>query len=101
MKSKFILSTLALLLFALLGGGSVDPDALGATFVTIIVIVLIVVIVAGIVAMVQSHNRNKRLQMIKEDEENSTDFDRSVFIGDDRLKIYFDSYKFLNIFSGC
>ena len=93
MKSKFIVSTLALLLFALLGGGSVDPDALGATFVTIIVIVLIVVIVAGIVAMVQSHNRNKRLQMIKEDEENSTDFDRSVFIGDDRLKIYFDSNK--------
>ena len=93
MKSKFILSTLALLLFALLGGGSIDPDALGATFVTLIVIVLIVVIVAGIVAMVQSHNRNKRLQMIKEDEENSTDFDRSVFIGDDRLKIYFDSNK--------
>ena len=31
--------------------------------------------------------------MIKEDEEKSSDFDRSVFIGDDRLKIYFDSNK--------
>ena len=93
MKSKFLLSSLTLLLFALLGGGSIDPDALGATFVTIIVIVVIVVIAAGIAAMVQSHNKNKRLQMIKEDEGNSSDFDRSVFIGDDRLKIYFDSNK--------
>ena len=93
MKSKFLLSSLTVLLFALLGGGSIDPDALGATFVTIIVIVVIVVIAAGIAAMVQSHNKNKRLQMIKEDEENSSDFDRSVFIGDDRLKIYFDSTK--------
>ena len=93
MKSKIILSSLALLLFALLGGGSVDPDKMGALFVIIIVIVVIVVIAAGITAMVQSHNKNKRLQMIKEDEENSTDFDRSVFIGDDRLKIYFDSNK--------
>ena len=59
MKSKFLLSSLTLLLFALLGGGSIDPDALGATFVTIIVIVVIVVIAAGIAAMVQSHNKNK------------------------------------------
>jgi uncharacterized protein (UPF0333 family) len=80
-------------LFALLGGGSINPDDMGALFIIILVIVLIVVIVAGIVAMVQSHNKNKRLQLIKEDEEKSTDFDRSVFIGDDRLKIYFDSNK--------
>lgn len=93
MKSKFIFSSLALLLFALLGGGSINPDDMGALFIIILVIVLIVVIVAGIVAMVQSHNKNKRLQLIKEDEEKSTDFDRSVFIGDDRLKIYFDSNK--------
>ena len=93
MKSKFILSTLALILFALLGGGSIDPDDIGGFFVMLLVVVAVVAIIAGITAMVQSHNRNKRLQMIKEDEENSTDFDRSVFIGDDRLKIYFDSNK--------
>lgn len=93
MKSKFIFSSLALLMFALLGGGSVDPDDMGVFFVIIIVIVAVVVIAAGITAMVQSHNKNKRLQMIKEDEEKSSDFDRSVFIGDDRLKIYFDSNK--------
>ena len=80
-------------MFALLGGGSVDPDDMGVFFVIIIVIVAVVVIAAGITAMVQSHNKNKRLQMIKEDEEKSSDFDRSVFIGDDRLKIYFDSNK--------
>lgn len=93
MKSKIIFSSLALLLFALLGGGSVDPDDMGTFFLIIIVIVAVVVIAAGITAMVESHNKNKRLQMIKEDEENSSDFDRSVFIGDDRLKIYFDSNK--------
>ena len=93
MKSKFIFSSLALLMFALLGGGSVDSDDMGVFFVIIIVIVAVVVIAAGITAMVQSHNKNKRLQMIKEDEEKSSDFDRSVFIGDDRLKIYFDSNK--------
>ena len=80
-------------MFALLGGGSVDPDDMGTFFLIIIVIVAVVVIAAGITAMVQSHNKNKRLQMIKEDEEKSSDFDRSVFIGDDRLKIYFDSNK--------
>lgn len=93
MKSKFIFSSLALLMFALLGGGSVDPDDMGVFFVIIIVIVAVVVIAAGITAMVQSHNKNKRIQMIKEDKEKSSDFDRSVFIGDDRLKIYFDSNK--------
>ena len=66
-------------------------SVLAMLVVGLIVIVLIVVIVAGIVAMVQSHNKNKRLQLIKEDEEKSTDFDRSVFIGDDRLKIYYDN----------
>ena len=30
---------------------------------------------------------------IKEDEQQSTDFDRSVFIGDDRCKLYFDASK--------
>ena len=93
MKSKFLLSSLTLLIFALLGGGSIDSDDMGVFFVIIIVIVVIVVIAAVITAIVQSHNKNKRLQMIKEDEKNSTDFDRSVFIGDDRLKIYFDSNK--------
>ena len=93
MKSKFIFSSLALLMFALLGGGSVDSDDMGVFFVIIIVVVAVVVIAAGITAMVQSHNKNKRLQMIKEDEEKSSDFDRSVFIGDDRLKIYFESNK--------
>ena len=31
--------------------------------------------------------------MIREDEQKSTDFDRSVFIGDDRCKLYFDASK--------
>ncbi len=93
MKSRIILSSLALLLFALLGGGSFSGEDLGVFFTLIIVVVVVVIIGAIITAIVQSHNQKKRLQLIKEDEENSTDFDRSVFIGDDRLKIYFDSNK--------
>lgn len=92
MKSKFILSSLVLLFFALLAGGSSDSDING--FMTAVVVAVVVgVIIAIISGIVQGHNKNKRLQMIKEDEENSSDFDRSVFIGDDRCKIYFDSNK--------
>ena len=93
MKSKIILSSLALLLFALLGGGSVNEGDLEILFTFIISAVVVIIIIAIITAIVQSYNQKKRLQMIKEDEENSTDFDRSTFIGDDRLKIYFDSNK--------
>lgn len=93
MKTKFLLSTLALLLFALLGGGSFTEKELGTFFILIIAVVVIVVVGAIITAIVQSNNQKKRLRMIKEDEENSTDFDRSIFIGDDRCKIYFDSAK--------
>lgn len=93
MKNKFYLSSLALVLFALLGGGSFSGEDV-ETFFTIIYVVAGVTIVGAIIsAIVQSNNQKKRLQMIKEDEQNSTDFDRSVFIGDDRCKIYFDASK--------
>ena len=93
MKTKFYLSVLVLLLFAILGGGSISGDEIGVFFIVILVMVVIGAIVAAITNSVKSRNKDKRLQMIKEDEENSTDFDRSVFIGDDRCKIYFDSAK--------
>ena len=93
MKTKFYLSVLVLLLFAVLGGGSISGDEIGMFFIILLVVVVIGAIVAAITSAVKSRNKDKRLQMIKEDEENSTDFDRSVFIGDDRCKIYFDSTK--------
>ena len=93
MKTKFYLSVFVLLLFAVLGGGSISGDEIGMFFIILLVAVVIGAIVAAITSAVKSRNKDKRLQMIKEDEENSTDFDRSVFIGDDRCKIYFDSTK--------
>ena len=48
---------------------------------------------AIITAIVKSINKKKRLQMIEKDERDSTDFDRSISIGDDRCKLYFDSAK--------
>ena len=93
MKIKFYLSSLALVFFALLGGGSFSGEDVGAFFTIILVVVGVIIVGAIISAIVQSNNKKKRLQMIKEDEQNSTDFDRSVFIGDDRCKLYFDASK--------
>lgn len=93
MKIKFYLSSLALVLFALLGGGSFSGEDVGIFFTIILVVVGVIIVGAIISAIVQSNNQKKRLQMIKEDEQNSTDFDRSVFIGDDRCKLYFDASK--------
>ena len=93
MKNKFYLSSLALVLFALLGGGSFSGKDVGFFFTIILVVAGVIIVVAIIFNIVLSNNQKKRLQMIKEDEQNSTDFDRSVFIGDDRCKLYFDASK--------
>ena len=93
MKIKFYLSSLALVFFALLGGGSFSGGDVVFFFTVILVVAGVILVVAIISAIVQSNNKKKRLQMIKEDEQNSTDFDRSVFIGDDRCKLYFDASK--------
>ena len=93
MKIKFYLSSLALVFFALLGGGSFSGGDVVFFFTIILVVAGVIMVVAIISAIVQSNNQKKRLQMIKEDEQNSTDFDRSVFIGDDRCKLYFDASK--------
>ena len=93
MKNKFYLSSLALVLFALLGGGSFSGEDVETFFTIILVGGGITIVGEKISGIVQSNNQKKRLQMIKEDEQNSTDFDRSVFIGDDRCKLYFDASK--------
>ena len=93
MKNKFYLSSLALVLFALLGGGSFSGEDIGFFFTIILVVAGVIIVVAIIFNIVLSNNQKKRLQMIKEDEQNSTDFYRSVFIGDDRCKLYFDASK--------
>ena len=93
MKIKLYLSSLALVLFALIGGGSFSGEEIGTFFTILLVVVGITIVAAMITSAVQSKNKYKRLQMIKEDEKQSTDFDRSVFIGDDRCKLYFDASK--------
>ena len=93
MKNKFYLSSLALVLFALLGGGSFSGEDIGFFFTIILVVAGVIIVVAIIFNIVLSNNQKKRLQMIKEDAQNSTDFDRSVFIGDDRCQLYFDASK--------
>ena len=93
MKIKFYLSSLALVFFLLLGGGSFSGEDVETFFIIILVSGGITIVGEKIFGIVQSNNQKKRLQMIKEDEQDSTDFDRSVFIGDDRCKLYFDASK--------
>ena len=93
MKIKFYLSSLALVFFLLLGGGSFSGEDVETFFIIILVGGGITIVGEKIFGIVQCNNQKKRLQMIKEDEQDSTDFDRSVFIGDDRCKLYFDASK--------
>ena len=91
MKTKFYLSSLVLLFFSLLAGGSVDN---AGTFFLIIFIIICVGVVALLIKIsIENENKEKRLKMIKEEEQNPSDFDRSVSIGDDRCKLYFDASK--------
>lgn len=93
MKSKLFISSLVLLFFALLGGGSFSEEDISQFFTIILIAVVVTIVGAIISAIVQNNNKNKRLQMITEDEQNSTEFDRSVFIGNDRCRLYFDASK--------
>lgn len=92
MKTKIILSNLVLLLFSFLAAGSNEDEQNFVVF-TVIAFIIIGIIIWIITSIVQSINKKQRQKMIKEDEENSTDFDRSVSIGDDRCKLYFDASK--------
>lgn len=89
MKIKFILSSCTLFLFTLLAGSSFDETS----FMFLIFLCVIVIIGAVISVIVESNNKSKRLKMIKQDETETSDFDRSVNFGNDRCMFYFDSAK--------
>ena len=93
MKAKIFLSSLVLLFFSLLAGGSADKEDQNAIAIIVGVVIVAIIIIAIITSIVESRNKKKRLKMIKEDEQKSSDFDRSVSIGDDRCKLYFDETK--------
>ena len=93
MKAKTLLSSSVLLLFAVLAGGSFDGDDIkiflwlaGGAFLCVVVGVIIQ-------SIVQSNNKKKRLEMIEKDETENKDFDRSVNLGNERCKFYFDASK--------
>ncbi len=91
MKTKFILSSCALLFFALLAGGS--ADTLGYMLWIALGSFILMVVFVIIQSSVKSSNKKKRLNMIKQEEATAQDFDRSVSFGNDRCKFYFDSVK--------
>lgn len=93
MKFKLLLSTCVLLLFAILAGGSFDGDDLVFFLLIFVGVVVVAFVGAAIQSFVQSRNKEKRLEMIKRDETENKDFDRTVSYGNDRCKFYFDSSK--------
>lgn len=93
MKTKTYLSTFVLLIFSLLAGGSGEEEDIKAIVVTIIGVIIVGGILLATINAVERKDKEKRLKLIQEDENNSTDFDRSVSIGDDRCKLYFDAAK--------
>ena len=93
MKLRILLSTLVLSVFSILAGGSFSEDDFKVFFYIFIITIVIGGVFALIKSVIESGNKDKRLNMIKEDEQNSTDFDRSISIGDDRCKLYFDTNR--------
>lgn len=92
MKSKVILSSIILIFYAFIAGGSSDGyfnNFLSSLYITIGIFIVVFVSYR----LIKSYNTNKRNKLIKADEEESNDFNRSVFIGDDRCRIYFDLNK--------
>ena len=67
MKIKFYLSSLTLVLFALLGGGSFSGEDVGFFFTIILVGVGVFFVSAIIAGIVQSNNRKKRLLPLRND----------------------------------
>ncbi len=92
-KLKMFLSVLVLLFFAVLGGGSIDGESIDTFFNVILILVCLVAVLAAISGIVSNKNKKKRMAMIRTDEGVFADFDRSVSLGDDRCKIYFDAEK--------
>lgn len=93
MKIKTLLSSCVLLLFAILAGGSFVGDDIKFFLWIIGGTVVLVIVGMTIQSIVQSNNKKKRLEMIKQDEAENKDFDRSVSYGNDRCKFYFDASK--------
>ena len=93
MKSKVTLSSIVLIFYAILAGGSVTDDSFNNFLTSLFITIVLLYVIYVIYKLIKSYNTNKRMKLIKADEEESNDFNRSVFIGDDRCRIYFDLNK--------
>lgn len=88
MKLKTILSIAVIVVFAILAGGSVQE-----TVMWIVGMAVALVLAAIIELTINTIKKNRRLKFIEKEKEEDSDFDRSVSIGDDKCKLYFDAGK--------
>lgn len=93
MKFKVIFSSIILIFYAILAGGSIGDDFFNDFLFSLYITIGLFVVIFVSYRLIKSYNTNKRNKLIKADEEESNDFNRSVFIGDDRCRIYFDLNK--------
>ena len=93
MKFKVAFSSIILIFYAFLAGGSISDDFSNGFLFSLYMTIGLFIVVFISYRLIKSYNTNKRNKLIKADEEESNDFNRSVFIGDDRCRIYFDLNK--------
>ena len=93
MKVRILLSSCVFLLFMLLAGGSFSGSDLKMFFWIFVGVLGFGLVWIIIKAIVESNNKQTRLDMIAKDEAENNDFDHSVSFGDDRCKFYFDAEK--------
>jgi hypothetical protein len=92
---RTILSSLYLVFFALLAGGSLftSGEEFGVRIVVAVVLVGIMVIIGTVVNFVKEKNKDKREEKLKAFESGIKDFDLSDSFGDDRCMVYYDKAK--------
>ncbi len=88
MNKRLLLSAITLLFFALIAGGSFTSEE-----IMIYIIVFVVIIIGAIIYFsVQSANAKTRREKLRtEAATNSEGFDRTVFVGNDRFRVYSDA----------
>ena len=91
-KESFIM-ILVLLFYGLIAGGSVDFLFDSNFWIIIGVMIALFIIIAIISSIISEKNKKARLELKKNLEEDSEDFDMTDKIGDDRCTLYFDKSK--------
>ena len=92
MKKKYLLSSIVLIFYAIIAGGSIDESFISFMTEFLTVCALLAGTGFGVYYLAIRGNKSKRLKLIDE-ELKSGNYNRSKAFGDDKCQFYFDSEK--------